>query len=695
MTAVVISSTSLTVNDLSHELLAEILLYADFSSACTFCHCIGGSLQRQIQQSSPKSNFHHVWKLIYDRHHFAPIEKCLDFTTRVDYATQINSRRQLLFNLFQMRKKKSRNNRPCCFNIPNRRFYFKPVIPAEFDIETEDEIGNQHILDPPPVVYECDSFVLTSCGTSPELLLLDPFDGRLSVISDISTHCVASDEAFMEQVMFQAGDAVVQVPRSKYFADMMDTEIAGHRFEECIVPNLMQPRLKSPQNQELITQDDLFNLDLSSFFQGSNLESGTFSFTENQEFDLLCQGVDAKPILEPRSKTLLGCMIGLGRTVTSVDDISVGCTELTLWSRTIQEAIYTERLVCRYPWSVGYLDFDPIHRRVFANKSSGPMAPRHDAQTVVVFPMVPWVGEEGGYFPLPLGTFRSLHAVVVVVVDSLGEKLLLGTDGGTIEIWDVSLTGNYNRLAELKVVDCLQKSINEWVTSRVQVLKLKSSKSSLQSCTTTTTTNKTKSSPTEEDAITFRVLKRQPNLPVFQSNIDFIFLPKHLSLEQAGIVTLQYHSEEGSSLLLWRNHNNGELKVASLINLRILPRQKPRVHFDGNRLIVFGQDHIGVIILVYHVSTGDNQVLQDDNDSISGEQSGGVYNLTDPPQIRFANRIRHAALGGIDQLDTMHMTVNERFIIVNTKTGNLLGEEASFLSEGLLVIDLQDQGVAI
>jgi hypothetical protein len=36
----------------------------------------------------------------------------------------------------------------------------------------------------------------------------------------------------------------------------------------------------------------------------------------------------------------------------------------------------------------------------------------------------------------------------------------------------------------------------------------------------------------------------------------------------------------------------------------------------------------------------------------------------------------------------MHMTCNERFLIVNTNTGNLLG--SSPYAEGLLVIDLQD-----
>jgi hypothetical protein len=364
------------------------------------------------------------------------------------------------------------------------------------------------------------------------------------------------------------------------------------------------------------------------------------------------------------------------------------------------------------------LDYDPTHRRVFANKSHGPLGPSYNAQTVVVYPMVPWVGEEGDYFPAPLGTFQARSSIVILVIDSFGETLLLGTERGAIEIWDVSMStsgsaGKFRRLLEVKVVQCLRRSIDEWIADRVQVLRSKSIESKIaflsdgdrhqassssptvhdehdDSSTGSNTGNE--SSPlTEEMEISFKVLRRQPDLPVFQANVDHIFLPKHLSLEKAGLVTLQHHPVEGSSLLLWRKQRDGELKVVSLINLRLSSRQKPRIHYDGNRLIVFGQDHIGVIILVYHVANGDNLLPKDDV-TATGEHSGGVYNLTDPPQIRFANRIRHAALGGIDRLDTIHMTANERFIIVNTKTGNLLGEATSSLSEGLLVINLQEQG---
>jgi hypothetical protein len=113
-------------------------------------------------------------------------------------------------------------------------------------------------------------------------------------------------------------------------------------------------------------------------------------------------------------------------------------------------------------------------------------------------------------------------------------------------------------------------------------------------------------------------------------------------------------------------------------------------------LIVFGEDHIGTIILIYHVVCDDymGSLHREPQESSSscGEASGGVYNFTSGrPRVRFANRIRHVALGGIDpSFDSIHMTCNERLIVVNTRTGNLLSGASPF-SEGLLVIDLQDK----
>ncbi len=78
---------------------------------------------------------------------------------------------------------------------------------------------------------------------------------------------------------------------------------------------------------------------------------------------------------------------------------------------------------------------------------------------------------------------------------------------------------------------------------------------------------------------------------------------------------------------------------------------------------------------------GDNEVIE--------EKSGGVVNLTNPERIQYVQRIRHAALGGVEFYDNIFMTLNEKFIVVNTKAGNLLDGGVNSSPEGLIVIDLE------
>lgn len=79
--------------------------------------------------------------------------------------------------------------------------------------------------------------------------------------------------------------------------------------------------------------------------------------------------------------------------------------------------------------------------------------------------------------------------------------------------------------------------------------------------------------------------------------------------------------------------------------------------------------------------------------SYTGEDSGGVINFSSPARIEYSNRIRHSGLGGFEYYDFMFMSANERFIALNTKTGNLLNqcqETERFDHEGLFIIDLEE-----
>lgn len=206
------------------------------------------------------------------------------------------------------------------------------------------------------------------------------------------------------------------------------------------------------------------------------------------------------------------------------------------------------------------------------------------------------------------------------------------------------------------------------------------------------------------------------------SKVSQIYLPRHLPIHLCGFVTKQRNPESGTTLLLWQTARMSSEKaqdstskrfhVTAMINLPLSAQCHPEVYFDGRRLIVFGKDHIGMIFLVYHVlGTRFDQDEFDDEakmheiprkassntgNNVSnshGEESGGVVQLAGERRLKFVNRIRHAGLGGLEYFDSMLLSANERFLLVNTKTGNLIGSDGSRnASEGLLVIDLQDYG---
>jgi hypothetical protein len=155
--------------------------------------------------------------------------------------------------------------------------------------------------------------------------------------------------------------------------------------------------------------------------------------------------------------------------------------------------------------------------------------------------------------------------------------------------------------------------------------------------------------------------------------VSEICVASHVHLA-AGFCTLHHNTHRGSTLLYWKKQET-DWSVASIIALPLSSSlSRPRVCFDGQRLVVYGKDHIGLIVLVYGVTKAVET---------QQELSGGVYNLI--PSLEFAQRIRHAALDGLEPFE-LQLSVNERFLVLNTRACHQL---VSNVTDGLLVIDLE------
>ena len=765
---------------LCDDTLQEILLNCDFLSAVRFAKCTSKSLRERVLATQERGNsgrLEHIWKEMYKRHGFSPLEETslhYSWPSSIspmhsigsEYIDHCRDRRQLLQRLFQT--KKNRVNRRQCFSLPNRYFHFLPVLP--FDTLDDGDLAHEHaFIDPPPVIFDCDSFVLTSTGTSPELLMLDPFNGSLSILSDCVQRCIASDEAMMEQAMVDAASFIHHRENLGVSKEWKDEHIAGAIIDASVYSNHSRHEYRTPPSQQLLDGDEYFNLDLAEYFpyqamRRQNNHQGHGHVLQNhhihhnqrpenddipQEFELTFVGVDAKPILDPhKHEEIIGSMVGVGRSIVSEavrGQNDLVCTELCAWFRNKPDGEYGDRRVCRLPWAFSYVDIDPIYKRIFVSffENDGP-APIDATESVrrqgmrasvVAYPLIPYHIDTGegatkkrdpsAYFPEPLFFIHCDHPISSFLVDPTGATLMVATTRGTLEIWDIQQTKGCRR-GVVNITKSLKERIHGVLLSaRRSAKQHEENESSIrqssswppqneieafpeidqftddgqtmtvgerQNINSTNTNIETSQHRPQYDAALL-VLQRQPDLATLRSPVVSFHVARHLPLDVCGFVTLQTDSNEGCSLLLWtKDPNVVDYRVASLINLPLSARRTPRVSFDGSRLVVFGEDHIGLIVLVYNVLSSFEFIGSFGGAAKNVAESGGVYNLTEPPRVRFVNRIRHAALGGIENFDSIHMTCNERLLVVNTKTGNLLGGGGgSSYSEGLLVIDLEEK----
>ena len=680
-TATAFSGNTTLLNDLPDDVFTNVILYCDFASAVAITGTCQSLRRRLLLEADPSSDGYstRIWRSIYHRHGFCPPSSTAaagEKSLALFYRKSCHEKRQLLSNLLVGRPQRNRENQKgrCAllpFKLPNRHFYFLPIVPTMAD---EDYPGVY--WDPPPVFWECDSFVLTECGTGSELLLLDPFDGSLRVVNCLQHNTVASDEAMMELALTSAAKAI-----HDNHDDVSEDEahVAGAAIEDMIATNHSRHEQPSPPAQCLLPGNDSFELNVTDYFPRVSLES-----LIHEEFEINFVGTEAKPIWKFKDSVpeqLEGTMVGVGRCVTSLDHEGLICTELTTWTKSPTETLYGHPRRCRFAWAFDCVDMDPCHQRIFCCFAAGQGPDGADPRVISVYPLVEQKEESGSCFPERLLTISCQYAPSTFAIDSTGQTLLVATTRGTLELWKVSETTAV-RQERWSLVRRLRSSVRRELTRRT------GSAGDGQS--------REQSHDDQSVSSRFSVLRRQPDLPQFHAPIQSLFVPKHLPVEQSGFVTLHYSREEGSSLLVWkrqqrREDNAPSWDIVSLIHLRLSTRRRPRVQFDGNRIIVFGEDHIGHILLVYQVCGAETVGVEDNanEDGIAGEASGGVYHLAFPPLVRFANRIRHVALDGIEAMDSLHLTCNERFLIVNTRTGNHLG--SSPFSEGLLVIDLQDQ----
>ena len=655
--------------------LAEVLLSLDFRAAARLSSSVSKSLRKRVL-SADQESFLHVWQEIYRRHRFSPLESS-------NVYEELKERRRLYNNLIPKRKRNK-----SCFNLPNRYFHFLPVVPGDQD----EDLLTWH--DAPALSFDCPSFFLMSPGTSGEMVLLNPFDGSLAIHESCLDNAIASDDAMMEQAMTDAA-CVLRRRNSLGLDDLPDEHIAGAIIEESVYRNHNMEYYQTEPKEVLLDVEDYFNLDLSQYFRFDKQQPNNdeLFLGRDEEVEIEWLGIDSAPIVREDDK-VDGTMIAIVRQLSKeTDGWSDGqvCTEIMAWEK-LEGQELTTRYVCRFRWPCHSLFVCPCYKRIYVvfPFGEGPCR-RHDipedhegtdrfefdggSLTIAAYPLMQYScehKEKSGprYFAKPLFVMRCKSPVVGLAGSA--KRLLAGTTAGTIEIFDMVGDRGARRVKTVNILEALQKARKD--------------KGFLESPVVDDSTEEQQTEESEPILATPGLPPNRPFETTLHKELIGLYQPPHHLDYQCGFATLHYKFDKGSQAVLWKKSASSlDFEVVSIVNLPLSKRKAPKVHFDGRRLIVFGKDASGMVILVYHVlNSGEDLAFWDKSDS------HGVENFTEPGSLRFVNRIRHAALGGLEY-DSIFLTCNERFIIVNTRNGNLLGGGSSPTADGLIVIDLQDQ----
>lgn len=723
--------------------LALILLYCDFGSAVRWALTTSRALRRRLYQdvsASHQSEEHplaHAWKSIHHRHGFSsfsssttavattttlPNESSL---TGVDYVEHCRRGRQIDQNLFQYRRRRRQlpqhsSKTSSCFNLPHRHFHFVPILPPP-----TYRIGWNE-ADPPPVDFDCHSFHFTNMGRSGEYVLLNPLDDSLTL-------CRLTYASTMAATLSPANNAINN--------NSNDT------------PPKSCSKMTSIATRLLLSYASNYDFD----WRANIIFDARGTHRNHDDNVMWSLGVDARPILEvdahhPFYYHQIGTMICYGRThfteipifAAQADTASRGyCTELIAWRWRNHEPgnnqcaphattmvssssspPVAEQWICQFRYGFRALDICAMTNRIYlsflsgdgpTNLENGQPINSHNptSRWVAAFPFVRLDKGEGDHLdctPDPIFVVECQHDVATVTIDPSGTILLVGTVERTLEIWKIvdgcvddpqspgwfqqRLGTKAKRMHILNVPACIQKMASA-ASRRQRAMAADSNDVNMVP---------PEAHQQEEPQVDQRLPIPHPE------PLDDVFHPQHLSLATSGFVTLQHSRTDGSTLLVWMStdhrDDNATFDVVSQIQLPLSPQCKPSIHYDGRRLIAFGKDHIGVIILVYHVLTS----LETIGESVTsappspptrggGDESAGISNWTTHPRVRFINRIRHVALGGLGSLDSLIMTCNERYIMVNTKSGHLWNNynpsqdppgNSIFAADGLLVIDLEE-----
>lgn len=636
------SSSPCYLELLSDEILGKIASYLDFASTKTLAQqetstVISRTLLLQQQ-------CRHVWIDLQKRLGFSN-DKIHDENRIQELSKRLEYSRALM---------PAAVSASSLGSLPHRAWYFLPVRTnshswhsIEDEYEEEDNDDEAHVNE-----WQCeDAFALLG-GSSASMICLDPFTDALVWKTCILSQAIsaAAEEEENDLLVFHKTTAGKQ-------QDFDTTQLVDNKEELLLLP--------SPED----------SLNLSNYVSQDEYP--------NIQVEVTSLGVQVSPVLDDDCFQVISSAVSLARSIESTNvppnNNALRIVEVWTWYLNEHDSSSSSRpfysppcvVVTRFN-NVEFWIMDVCARKhiVFTNEYSSNHAGSNTVQIHALGTTTTTEGEESTSTTHHwsdttttslVAQLRIQEPVRFLVSCPTGNQLLVLTTRDKLQIWNTESVKQPWLQETIDIPETLAKTIN--MASR-------------------------RREPQRSTSV--------PQQRVFAAN--------HLPFQVGGFVTLQFSEETAYTLLVWKYSRKAQFgekqeeedddqslfEIVSMIDLPISVSRKPRIHFDGRRLIVVAKDQIGYLLLVYQVrlSGDDDSIFQQLARTPSGVQThGNVYNFGSIPQVRFANRIRHASLGGLEDWESLQMTCNDRFIVINTRQQS--GEFATAHNQGLVVIDLE------
>ena len=548
-----------------------------------------------------------------------------------NYVAAINYRLSLFNTLIQSdkRKKASGNNATKrCYSLPLRHHNLKPLEQSwNFD---QPEYGSDDFINDNDggIVPMINPFALLSKGTGMEYVIVDPKLGSIDVHKSIMEDALCLDKSVQKKreeensLIHDDRGWPSQVLLNSYHHSI-NTETEYSRFQTRIC------RERGDGNRSLQKWEEYFG-DNTPF--GANQANPWECYVY-----AACVKVVTFDSMDDDRILLKEKQILLRRILTDHEERR--CSEFIIWGdgypKTPSKRFELKSMI-RIPTVVFFEAFSLHGDKVFCLLNQDRFNHGNLDRAVYQFSLSS-SNEDEQYYVQPDFFFMAENCVTYL--QPIGRNhILVGTEAGTIEIWDVK---------------------ND-----------------------------------DRDPYLVKTLHATDAFTNAHDNSILILLFGQESLHNS-FVSVQESSNEGAVISLWQTEVNTDFSDFQMVS-KVRYESRIRVACSASALMVLHHDKFGCLYLdIYHMLGSRFALNEFDNINLPKNVEMTNLHSSGDQRLQFANRIniRHR-LPLYKDVNNLALDINDRFIVICANDGLIGNNGETKTGPGLIVIDLDDQTVS-